>query len=314
MDFQQCQANIQASDDHTDEFIPDYTITNLENGLKFKTENDLIVDIESLDNVIKTTTTKNKDRYNFDFEYETSKLVRTFTVKSDGEIYPIENGDYPGHFVIWNSKLNKGNWIDFNFPGSEDYNFVLNKITTSEYEVIIVPILENNIEKIVTKSNKKEVKINSIFKDIKEIKNDLKIYRKTETNNYKKLITNNANKEDILKELINVDDITKLENYEQLKIDKGIKKFEFESIGGVNINNATYEFYIGAAVNLSAVNLYDNSSNIINWTVNVTTLNAYPAWNGSVTINGTWDWLENVSNGTYQLEFTHPHFFTQNGI
>ena len=90
----------------------------------------------------------------------------------------------------------------------------------------------------------------------------------------------------------------------------GIDKLFFNSIGGTNVFNASYSFYIGGAVNLTGLNIYDNSS-IANFTVNVTTINSYPGFNGGATIDGTQEYLENVSNGTYQIDFSHPWYFDQ---
>ena len=110
--------------------------------------------------------------------------------------------------------------------------------------------------------------------------------------------------------------VNKISDYEfevTINLDVPQKNFMFESIGGLNVYNATYFFYTGGEVNISSNNLYDNTS-ISDWNITVTTLNAYPGWNGSAVINDTWVLLENVTNGTYQLDFSHYCFFPQTDI
>ena len=51
----------------------------------------------------------------------------------------------------------------------------------------------------------------------------------------------------------------------------GITEFNFESIGGSNVYNETYEFYIGGVINLTSINIYDNSS-VNNFCVDITPL------------------------------------------
>jgi len=96
----------------------------------------------------------------------------------------------------------------------------------------------------------------------------------------------------------------------EVKSDKDIDSLGFNSIGGTNVNNASYSFYIGGAVNVTGLNVYDNGS-ISNFSVVVTTNNSYPGYNGTQYINSTQGWVQNLSNGTYTFTFVHPHFYNQ---
>ncbi len=110
--------------------------------------------------------------------------------------------------------------------------------------------------------------------------------------------------------------IKKINDYEYevtIKLDNPKKTFMFESIGGTNVYNASYLFYIGGEVNISSNNVYDNVS-FADWNITVITLDSYPGWNGSAVINDTWVILENISNGTYQLDFSHFCFFSQSQV
>jgi len=93
----------------------------------------------------------------------------------------------------------------------------------------------------------------------------------------------------------------------------GFDKLQFKSLGGTNIFNVSYDFYIGGTLNVSAFNII-NTSPIYNWTVTVTTLDSYPGLNQTETINGTTALLYNFTNGTYELEFYHPQHFNQTYI
>ena len=120
------------------------------------------------------------------------------------------------------------------------------------------------------------------------------------------------NSEDTITSVEKIND-TKYDVSVQNKDGSFIEEITFNSIGGTNIFNATVDFYIGAAVNLSGFNVYDNGT-ICNWTVTVDSITANPAWNGTVTVDGCNDILENITNGTYNLYFTHPLFFNKTYI
>lgn len=92
-----------------------------------------------------------------------------------------------------------------------------------------------------------------------------------------------------------------------------INTITFESIGGTNVENITYEFYIGSAVNMTGTNNYSNAS-FGNWYAVITALNAFPALNSTL-LSGTpvslmW---KNISNGTYSISYyeTLGRYFNQ---
>jgi hypothetical protein len=91
----------------------------------------------------------------------------------------------------------------------------------------------------------------------------------------------------------------------QILIDYNKQDFIFESVGGTNVRETSYEFYIGGQLNLSSRNLYNNQT-IKNITVNYTCTSStcaaqtgtfYKTFNDSAV-------LYNLSNGTWQLYFS----------
>lgn len=81
------------------------------------------------------------------------------------------------------------------------------------------------------------------------------------------------------------------------------KDFNFKSIGGTNINNASYLFYIGAELNISSRNLYNNVT-INDAQITISGVSNYSgiatrtqAFNGTTTIY-------NISSGDYLVNFT----------
>ena len=88
------------------------------------------------------------------------------------------------------------------------------------------------------------------------------------------------------------------------------KNVKFHSIGGTNIANVSYYFYIGGTVNVNTTNRYDNTS-FDNFSVKITTIDSYPGFNGTTNISGIQGSLQNMSNGTYNLLFIKPGYFNQ---
>lgn len=258
---QPCTIFTAASDDHTDKIIPAYDVNlvttsiskkkekgkdkteivesrkekykenGVGNALEFNTEaknNIKIIGDNSIENV---KINKKTDRYNMEFEYNDEQTTREFYVTSDKPIYYRSNSEYPAHFVVWNEKAKKGNWIDFDEIGS-DKEYIVEKVDDYTYKVIIESTTP-------------------------------------------------------------------------------IGKLEFNSIGGTTITNATYGFYIGGDVNISTLNLFDNGTYIDNFTIDVVTLDSYPGFNGTFTIAGNTETLENISNGSYRLDFSHGRYFSR---
>lgn len=232
--LQKCEMFTQSSDDHTANKIPEYDITKSDNkGLNINTEHgtNIILESTSVDErgkikLDKVDTVKLDDRYSFIFKFKDKSKQQNFTLKSNMPIYYRKDSDYVGHFVIWNTDNNYGNWLDFVIKDKQkdEYNITVNKINNTFYNILLV-------------------------------------------------------------------------------VDEEIDEIEFESIGGTNVENATFAFYIGGAVTLNLTNIYDDTY-FKNFTVNVTTIDSYPGWNGSALITGYGDVLENVSNGTYDITFS----------
>jgi len=85
--------------------------------------------------------------------------------------------------------------------------------------------------------------------------------------------------------------------------DKPISTMEFQSIGGTTTNNATYWFYVGSSINVSTLNLYDNSR-FDDFNVTLTATDT-PLGTISTDFNiGGYDGLiENISNASWTLDF-----------
>ena len=93
-----------------------------------------------------------------------------------------------------------------------------------------------------------------------------------------------------------------------------VDKYNFNSIGGTNIENASWEFYIGGYVNISTLNIYDNGTYMTDWNITIQTINSFPGLNGSWNVSTTSERVENLSNGTYWFNYTHANYFPQNYI
>jgi hypothetical protein len=84
----------------------------------------------------------------------------------------------------------------------------------------------------------------------------------------------------------------------------------FNSIGGTNIYSASYEFYIGGLINVTGINIYDNSF-INTYNVSVTQTSGTLPFSGVFSSVGSNLQIENVTNGTFNLQFNSPDTFTQ---
>ena len=243
---QRCTFFTQASDDHTANKIGDYEINNLEDGVEFKTENNINIKVKSKEKekYKKVKTVKKTDRYEFNFEFNEKDTDRTFVVEADQIMYPRENSGYDGHFVIWSEETHSGNWIDFE-EEENDKEYVITKIDDKQYEIEVKTIIPDEDK--------------------------------------------NKSKEE--------------------KIDKhGSKNIKFKSVGGTNITNATYYFFIGGVINVSAFNIYDNTT-ISTYNLTIKSVSAYPGLNQSYNINTYNTLIENISNGTYTFLFNRTNFY-----
>ncbi|MBU1669458.1 hypothetical protein KKC13_13715, partial [bacterium] len=137
---------LMAADSHTKNSIADYDISKSMNSLRFKTEekNDITI---SSQGSISTGYTKQKDSYDFEFNYLFGSDTRTVRIDAaGGKVYKIANEKYNAHFVVWNG--NEGNWIDFEGT-SKDYT--IKKVSDSIYDITF-----NNL------ADTKKIKVKSI--------------------------------------------------------------------------------------------------------------------------------------------------------
>jgi hypothetical protein len=89
--------------------------------------------------------------------------------------------------------------------------------------------------------------------------------------------------------------------------------YEFESLGGTNVENYSIDFYIGSAINLTALNIYDNTP-FRNFSVDISTANSYPGLENTTLNIDNQLWLQNISNGTYRFAFRKSGWFNQTYI
>lgn len=114
--------NMTIWDSHTTKTIPDYYVIEGQDYILF-------------DNKIKVTAqgaktskaNKNVDRYEFEFDYDSSDEDKTYYLESDGELAYLKDSEYTAHFVDWTNKR----WIDF--VGLD--NPVVEKINSKKYKV-----------------------------------------------------------------------------------------------------------------------------------------------------------------------------------
>ncbi len=125
---------ISVSDTHTTNLIDDYDISRFLSRITFDTPEGNKIDIIG-SGAISTEYSKQKDRYEFGFNYLTSETSRKFTVKCNNNLFYLPNSNFNGHFVCWNSRDKTGNWVDFEGIG-EDYT--VKKIKDREYEVSFI--------------------------------------------------------------------------------------------------------------------------------------------------------------------------------
>ncbi len=272
--LQKCEVFISVSDDHTDEEIGNYIETTILDGIEFDTDRNINIKIKSKDgNVKEVKTTKEEDRVRIDFEFTDLTLTRAFEVQTDKELYMVNDDRYPGHAVIWDNEAKTGQWIDFAVSGGISYNYIVEKQNKNKYEVIIEADIPESQIILTEKGQELLDKNNGTF-------------------------------------LLYEYDDKYIENYNELLAEYGISLLQFESIGGTNVVNSTYVFYIGSAITVSSFNVY-NSSTFINFTINITTVNSFPGFNGTIQVGAVDSyWVENLSNGTYTFILNHPHYYS----
>jgi photosystem II stability/assembly factor-like uncharacterized protein len=306
---QKCNITFISTDDHTVNEIPEYEYVIDNNTLMYRTENGANVAIQSVSDTNKISTDKLVDRYNFNFDYDESSFIRQYLITTDMELYYRGNNSiYPGHFVVWNPNTQKGNWIDFALPNSDDFYYIINKINEKSYEIILIHkvLMVDNIEEYNFKRNeidnifqsfinlfKSEVPLND--NEIKQT--DIEYIEQYELMDYNDII-NTYNLQ-----------VDRQNNDELLKY-YGINDIKFNSLGGTNSLNVTYDFDIAGVFNLTTYDLTDEI-NFTNYSIYVENID-----DDSIFYNGTFNvssnnYITNVTNGNYLLEFTHPYYITK---
>lgn len=283
--MQKCIIYTSASDDHTTNIIPNYNINVITSEMntvildkkgQISTENNLDISKEE-----KYTEASIGNGIEFTTEANNNiKIVSTEDTSNIKDISINKNIDrYNMDFEFNDQKLTR----EFYVSSDSEIYYRLN----SEYPAHFV---------IWNKNTKKGNWLD--FDEFNSV--DIKYtVEKMDDNTYHILI------EPIIpEEHLNLPLQEKIDNY-------GIEELNFNSIGGTTITNATYEFYIGGSVNISTLNIYDNGTYVNNFTLQVTTLDSYPGFNGTFNILGNTEILENISNGSYRLDFSSNRYFSK---
>jgi len=303
---QDCNINMTYSDSHTDAEIEEYQHEIKNNTIEYVTENNIKISVTGHGNVNKADTKKIKDRYNFEFEYDDTKLLRKYTVKADEKIQYIPNSEYPAHFVVWNEKIQRGNWIDFALENSNDFNYIINKINNNEYEIIIAHKIITNpeLKEIYDKENNYGEALVTIFGreqpvNIEDIGNVTTFYKATTTLLTDYDIMNTVGAKNFGQEEL-----------EQLEKDYGIRRVRFNSIGATNVNSTIIDFEIGGVLNLTAKDLY-TETDIIDYRV-VITKQDDEIFEITETFNeSSENVIQNMTRDTYNVKFSHPNYITR---
>lgn len=204
-----------------------------------------------------------------------------------------------------------------------DYSVASNSLwfTTAEGNLINITGDENQseIDHINTERGSDRYNFDFWFKTQKRhrvffIESDNPIYFRPNTEYYGHFViwnkeTGQGNWLDFREQQINnrnFYNITRISAYKvRVDIDTPFNKriFRFKSVGGLNINNLSYEFYFSTYLNLSSLNVYDNKT-ITNVTaLLVPSATYFTSGNLSKNFVNT-SFIDNVSNGTYTLYFT----------
>lgn len=121
-------ATISVWDGHTLNAISDYTTKTGTDYIQY--DNKIKI---TADSAISAYTTKQTDRYNFQFSYPKigTPSTKTFYVESDGVLFYIEKSDYPAHFVDFKNKK----WIDFSGISGKP---TVTKVSPTKYQIDFV--------------------------------------------------------------------------------------------------------------------------------------------------------------------------------
>lgn len=296
--LQKCSVFISSSDDHTKKKIEDYTVVKTNDGVAFKTSDALI---------------------GINYVIVEDSLVNNGNSNGNGNGKGNGNGIGKGNEIgvikqDWKTEKLK---IKENIDDKKDSGFIDN---------LINPIENINIENVEAVKNIDRYTFTFEEKDSSTkhqfiVTSDTDVYPRynskypghivmwnKETKHGNWIDFNNPNVESSNIECEETDCLVTL--YTKLPTDI----IEFQSIGGTNVVNVSYLFYIGGAVNVSTLNLYDNASTVGNFNVSIFSINSTVFVNETVSVVGNYGYLGNLSNGTYYFTFTKPGWFSQTYI
>lgn len=117
--------NFSASDQHTINSISDYNVKKGTDYLLYDNK----IKISAKD-AISVDTTKSKDRYSFEFNYEkiNPPTTKIFTLESNSDLYYISTSKYKAHFIDWANRK----WIDFEGINGKP---IIKKISDKKYTI-----------------------------------------------------------------------------------------------------------------------------------------------------------------------------------
>jgi hypothetical protein len=87
-------------------------------------------------------------------------------------------------------------------------------------------------------------------------------------------------------------------------------KMEFNSIGGTLFTMLNSTFFIGGSIYVTGITPYDNAT-FSGYTYTVNQLNGYPVDGRTVTSGTASTVIENLTNATYNISFSHPQYFNR---
>jgi len=153
-----------------------------------------------------------------------------------------------------------------------------------------------------------------------KVKADNKIYFRNESEYPAHFVVwNNETKRGNWIDFVDIDNdidkysVIKISDYEYdvvIESKQAKKEMFFNSLGGTNILNVSYVFYIGGTVNVSIFNYYDNSS-VDNFSVYIESINSSVYVNETVNISNGQGYIGNLSNGSYNFLFMSDGYFNK---
>ena len=294
LEMQRCTFFTQVTDDHTAFEIPEYDFEELNNGLRYVTEAGNTIEILYIGEDESKLNDKDKNKTKKD---------------KDNNGKGLENGNGNKYGLLKESKTKKEkDRYKFGFKFEEDLS---TRTFLIKADHIIYPRVSRYPAHVVVWND--ETKMGNWI-DFGEAGIGGRDYAITKISDYEYIVEITAlSASEIEVEQSWYDWL--LGREPETEIVDGIKEINFESLGGTNQANATYYFYIGAAINVSTYNMYNSSPfGLSEWPINVTisTVDAYPSFDGTIELNYSYPYIDNIlSNGTYSMIFDAPHYLNK---